>query len=83
MTDKTDYRDLLVRYIAHVRRLERGSDLLTDAHAAPFSFSEIAEMRRLAGSSPVNPSQLLPEKTGGDPDRRDWFAKALEGLPRS
>jgi hypothetical protein len=68
MTDKTDYRDLLVRYIAHVRRLERGRDLLEDGCMAPFTPDEVRELRRLGAVRMDTATGAAFERTGGDPE---------------
>jgi hypothetical protein len=79
MTDKTDYRDLLARYIAHVRRLNRGRDLLDDCMA--FAPAEIRELRQLVVGGPSNPTDSYPERVGGNtPGDRPWFTESLKGL---
>lgn len=78
----TDYRDLLVRYIAHVRKIEKGNDLLGDGYLAAFAPDEIRELRRLGDARSVNPMQLLPEKIGGttpgDRPAGGWFSENRE-----
>ena len=59
----TDYRDLLIRYLAHVRRIERGRHLLEDGCMAPFAPDEI---RHLSDARQFNPSAPLVERLGGN-----------------
>ena len=59
MTSKFDYRDLLTRYVGHVKRIERGDDLLGPDTGAPFTSDEIAALRGLTGV--FNPTLFFSE----------------------
>jgi hypothetical protein len=85
MTSQFDHAALLGTYLRHVQRIER-SDLLSADHRAPFSDSEIRELRRLAGSRQA-PTGPLVERVGAEaPGTRPahphgWFQQSLVGLP--
>jgi hypothetical protein len=85
MSDKFNHADMIGRYVRHCRKLLKGSDGLSADGLPPFSASEIAEMRRLAGSS--NATASTHEKVGGvgkgERPPNGWFSNsaALRGLP--
>jgi hypothetical protein len=77
----TDY-DLLRRYVQHVRRLNRGDDLLGEFCGMPDA--DRLEIRRIADAGQANATGPTFERVGGQPPGtpgpRGWFAKSLEGL---
>jgi hypothetical protein len=71
MTSQFDYRALLVQYVHLIERRFR-SDQLDEFSG--FTGAARSEIRRLSEGGTINPSALMPERTGGT-GPRSWFSE--------